>query len=115
MNISNSRSKLGWERKVDTTLLLGLSNMRERPLRASNGKWTKPKPARPKQGRRGAPKGNRNALKHGRRTRLWLAFLAEVRAHIAAGKVLIENAKLLAQGSNLAEIDQFALSDGVDR
>src|SRR6476660_4059889 len=107
MNMWKSRSGRGWEKRAPSIPLLGWSKTRKKPLRASNGKWTKPKPVRPKQGRRGAPKGNRNALKHGRRTRSWLAFLAEVRAHIAVGKILIESAKVLAQASDLAQIDQF--------
>ena len=39
--------------------------------------------------RRGAPPGNKNALKHGKYTRERRALLAEVRAYIWRGRALI--------------------------
>jgi len=39
--------------------------------------------------KRGAPAGNRNALKHGKYTRERRALLATVRAHIQCGRALL--------------------------
>lgn len=39
--------------------------------------------------RRGAPRGNANALKHGKRTRQRRILYAEIRAHIFNGRALI--------------------------
>jgi len=38
--------------------------------------------------KRGAPFGNKNALKHGKRTREMRALRADIRAHIAKGRAL---------------------------
>ena len=43
------------------------------------------------QAKRGAPRGNRNAFKHGRYSSERLALLAEIRAHIKLGKILNED------------------------
>ena len=39
--------------------------------------------------KRGAPFGNRNALKHGKRTQEMRALRAEIRAHIQRGRALL--------------------------
>ena len=41
--------------------------------------------------RRGAPRGNRNAFKHGLYSAERLALLADIRAHIKLGKILAED------------------------
>src|ERR1700749_3854019 len=46
--------------------------------------------------RRGAPRGNANALKHGKYTREHLALYAAIRAHIREGKRLIAEIALLS-------------------
>lgn len=44
-------------------------------------------------GRRGAPYGNRYAFKHGKFTAERRALLADIRAHIARGRALLEAIK----------------------
>jgi hypothetical protein len=39
--------------------------------------------------KRGAPPGNKNALKHGKRTRERRTLLAAIRAHIQRGRALL--------------------------
>jgi hypothetical protein len=46
-----------------------------------------PTPASPRK--RGAPPGNKNALKHGKRTREMRALRADIRAHIQRGRALL--------------------------
>src|SRR5690242_19345193 len=84
--------------------------------------------------RRGAPDGNRNAFRHGKYSRERLQLYADIRAHIRRGRALVAHfrARAALEGttrrltrtrvirfrmrlSDLAEIDQFALPDGVDR
>lgn len=50
----------------------------------------RPPPETSAKRRPGAPKGNRNALKHGLRTREMDAFRAEVRAHIRETRALLK-------------------------
>lgn len=51
--------------------------------------------------KRGAPSGNRNALRHGRYSGERLMLLAEIRAHIKKGKALARSIH-----SNLSELDR---------
>lgn len=54
--------------------------------------------AEPTPRRRGAPLGNKNALKHGRFTREMKALRAEIRAHIYRSRALVR--QLLAARSD---------------
>lgn len=60
-------------------------------------KFSPPSPAEPEKRRPGAPRGNRNALKHGRRTREMDEFRAEVRAHLRQTRALIAWARQLCR------------------
>jgi len=51
--------------------------------------------AAPEKRRPGAPKGNRNALRHGRRTREMDEFRAQVRAHIRETHALLKRCREL--------------------
>jgi len=60
--------------------------------------FSDPSPSTPaaKQKRRpGAPKGNKNALKHGARTREMDEFRAEVRRHLRESRALMKQVKAL--------------------
>jgi hypothetical protein len=60
-------------------------------------------PAATEKRRPGAPKGNKNALKHGARTREMDAFRAEVREHLRESRARIKRVKaLMAQRHELA-------------
>lgn len=56
-----------------------------------------PSPASAPKRRPGAAKGNRNALKHGRRTREADDFRAELRAHLRETRALLQWCRIICQ------------------
>ncbi len=69
-----------------------------RRLRGSRNKAPNSSPRK-----RGAPAGNRNALKHGKFTRERRALLAAIRAHIARGRALLAGGTALLAGDGTQE------------
>jgi hypothetical protein len=72
-----------------STTIAQLVQAFDRNVGGLNAKISLPPPSPPKKSKGGAPFGNRNALKHGGRTRARHAFLAEVRAYIREGRALL--------------------------
>lgn len=88
-NIQSLLEKL--DRLRDAELVEGINPYREGSERAQEWDDARKSISSVSPRRRGAPRGNRNAFRHGRYTGARLALLAQIPAHIKLGKTLIED------------------------